>query len=238
MTPFQPFFPDHGDPFMPFPANTPRPDDLPGLSPQEIADLPVELLAILQSEIDARLTRDKAIKVRLDGALILRYAARAAEERQAEGKDTGTVRFDDGDFTIVADLPKRIAWDQNKLANMADRIRAAGEDPSEYIDAAFKVADGFDQLFYEQVRRHAGTDASHLYGGWLAILEVWCEQNAVAYAGVPVGTINKHATGKGNASKAMMIDAARSKGYSPTDDNEADAIAILLWAIETQGGAA
>jgi hypothetical protein len=24
--------------------------------------------------------------------------------------------------------------------------------------------------------------------------------------------------------------------YSPADDNEADAIAILLWAIETQGG--
>jgi hypothetical protein len=34
-----------------------------------------------------------------------------------------------------------------------------------------------------------------------------------------------------------MIDAAWARGYSPTDDNEADAIAILLWAIETQGGA-
>jgi len=34
-----------------------------------------------------------------------------------------------------------------------------------------------------------------------------------------------------------MIDAARRRGFSPADDNEADAIAILLWALETNGGA-
>ena len=72
------------------------------------------------------------------------------------------------------------------------------------------------------------------YGGWLAILEVWCEQNSVAYQGVPVGTIKRHATGKGNAPKeAMMAPPAKARGFSPADDNEADAIAILLWAIET-----
>ena len=105
-----------------------------------------------------------------------------------------------------------------------------------WLDEVYRLASGFDQLFYEQVRRHAGTDASHLYGGWLAILEVWCEQNSVAYAGTPVGTIKRHATGKGNANKAAMIAAARARGFSPADDNEADAIAILLWAIETEGG--
>ena len=50
---------------MPYPENTPTPDDLPGLSPQEIAALPVELLAILQREIDERLKCDKAAKTRL-----------------------------------------------------------------------------------------------------------------------------------------------------------------------------
>lgn len=141
MTPFQSLFAQPGDKFMPYPANTPKPDDLIDLSPQEIADLPVELLAILQREIDARLKQDKAIKFRFDGALILRYAARATEERQAAGKDTGTVRLVDGEFTIVADLPKRITWDQALLASMTDRIRIAGDDPSEYIDVAFKVSE-------------------------------------------------------------------------------------------------
>ncbi|KPQ06827.1 MAG: hypothetical protein HLUCCA12_09485 [Rhodobacteraceae bacterium HLUCCA12] len=124
---------------MPYPENTPTPDDLPGLSPQEIAGLPVELLAILQREIDERLKRDKAAKARLDAALTTRYAARAAEERQAQAKDTGTVRFDDGDFTVVADLPKRVEWDQSRLAAMVERICAAGDDPAEYVDIAFKV---------------------------------------------------------------------------------------------------
>ena len=101
--------------------------------------LAVELLAILQHEIDARLKRDKAAKARLDGALTVRYADRAAEERQAVGKDTGTVRFDDGDFTIVADLPKRVDWDQDKLAAMVEHIRNAGDDPAQYVDIAIKV---------------------------------------------------------------------------------------------------
>ena len=43
-------------------------------------------------------------------------------------------------------------------------------------------------------------------------------------------------TGKGNADKAAVIDAVRLRGFAPVDDNEADAIAILLWAIETRGG--
>jgi hypothetical protein len=32
------------------------------------------------------------------------------------------------------------------------------------------------------------------------------------------------------------MSAVRSRGYSPADDNEADAIAILLWALQTRGG--
>ena len=52
------------------------------------------------------------------------------------------------------------------------------------------------------------------------------------------GEVKKFATGKGNADKAAMIAAARARGFSPADDNEADAIAILHWAIETNGGVA
>lgn len=138
---------------MPYPENTPTPDDLPGLSPQEIAALPVELLAIIQREIDERLKRDKAAKSRLDAALTVRYATRAAEERQALSKDTGTVRFDDGDFTVVADLPKRVEWDQFQLAAMVERIRAAEDDPTEYVDIAFKVPERKYVAWPEAIRQ-------------------------------------------------------------------------------------
>ena len=38
------------------------------------------------------------------------------------------------------------------------------------------------------------------------------------------------------AGKDAVLTAVRMCGYQPADDNEADAIAILLWAIETRGG--
>ena len=91
-------------------------------------------------------------------------------------------------------------------------------------------------VYFEEVRRHIGTDAAHIYGGLLAVLSAWCEEHLVAYQGVPVGTIKRFATGKGNADKAAVIDAMRARGFAPRDDNEADALAILLWAIETRGG--
>jgi Holliday junction resolvasome RuvABC endonuclease subunit len=91
-------------------------------------------------------------------------------------------------------------------------------------------------IWYEEVRAHAGTDAAHIYGGFLATLSAWAELRAVPYQGVAVGTIKRHATGKGNASKEAMIAAARARGFAPADDNEADAIAILQWAIDTRGG--
>ena len=93
-------------------------------------------------------------------------------------------------------------------------------------------------IWYEEVRRHAGTDAAHVYGGLMASLTSWGELRGVPYEGVPVGTIKKYLTGQGNAPKQAMIDAARKRGFNPADDNEADAIAILLWAIETNGGVA
>lgn len=86
---------------------------------------------------------------------------------------------------------------------------------------------GLDSVWFEEVRRHAGTDAAHVYGGLLATLTAWCEHHAVPYSGIPVGTIKKHATGKGNANKDAMIAAAVARGFTPCDDNEADALALL-----------
>ena len=75
----------------------------------------------------------------LDGVLDRRYAPIAAELRSRDGKDTGTVRFEDGAVTVVADLPKKVEWDQEQLAATVERIRASGDDPAEYVETAFKV---------------------------------------------------------------------------------------------------
>lgn len=88
------------------------------------------------------------------------------------------------------------------------------------------------EVYYEEVRRHKGTAAAHIYGGFVAQLTAWCEENSIPYSSVSVGTIKKFATGKGNASKEEMIDAAKRKGFNPADDNEADALALLEYVCE------
>jgi hypothetical protein len=100
------------------------------------------------------------------------------------------------------------------------------------------LSGGVARIVFEEVRAHAGTDASHIYGGFLATLTAWCEEHEVPYEGVPVGTIKRYATGKGNADKAKMVAAIQARGFAPADDNEADAIALLLWATDPTGGCA
>lgn len=38
-------------------------------------------------------------------------------------------------------------------------------------------------------------------------------------------------TGKGNASKADVIEAVQEKGFCPTDDNEADSLALMFYVM-------
>lgn len=87
------------------------------------------------------------------------------------------------------------------------------------------------EVYFEEVRRHTGTDAAHVYGGFMAHLTAWCESRNIPYQGVPVGTIKKSATGKGNAKKDEMIAAANSLGFYPIDDNESDAIHLVRYAV-------
>ena len=124
---------------MSYPQNTPSVDDMLNMQTGELAQMPVELLADLQAELAHATKQLRMASARFNTALEVRYATRAAEARRACGKDTGTVRLADGDYTVVADLPKRVDWDQEKLAAMVARIRAAGDDPAEYVDLVYKV---------------------------------------------------------------------------------------------------
>ena len=103
-----------------------------------------------------------------------------------------------------------------------------------WLNEVRSACHSINAVYFEEVRRHAGVDAAHAYGGFMGHLTAWCEHHDIPYQGVPVGTIKKHATGKGNAGKDEMIAAARLRGHAPKDDNEADALALLHWAIETQ----
>lgn len=119
----------------------------------EIAALPADVLALLQDDADAALKRAKTLKDWLDGAVALKFDERAREARAALAKDTGTVRFTDGAITIVADLPKKVEWDQGKLAALVETIRASGENPTEYIEISISVSERAYGAWPDVIRR-------------------------------------------------------------------------------------
>ena len=119
----------------------------------EIITLPAEHLALLQADARDALDLAKRQLDWLEGAIALRYGPRATEARAAAGKDTGTVRFQDDAVEVIADLPKRVEWDQARLAALAAQIRAGGEDPAEYLEVSFKVAERAYGAWPERIRQ-------------------------------------------------------------------------------------
>ncbi|WP_420397243.1 hypothetical protein [Nioella sp.] len=115
--------------------------DIPHMPVGEIAALPADQLAMLKDAAYQQLAQAKSLADWLDGAISLKYADRAQTTRHGAGKDTGTIRFEDDGVTVIAELPKRIDWDQAKLAQIAVNIASAGEDPSEFIDTKLSVSE-------------------------------------------------------------------------------------------------
>ena len=119
----------------------------------EIIALPAEHLALLQADAREALDAAKRLQDWIEAAIALRYEQRAIAARAAAGKDTGTVRFEDGAVEVVVDLPKRIEWDQARLATLAEQIRAGGENPAEYVEVAFKVPERAYTAWPERIRQ-------------------------------------------------------------------------------------
>ena len=118
----------------------------------EVIALPAEYLALLQDEARSTLDMAKRAVDWIEGAIALRYEQRAIAARGAAGKDVGTVRFDDGPVTVVAELSKKVDWDQRQLADLIERIRAGGENPGEYVEVSFKVAERAYAAWPERIR--------------------------------------------------------------------------------------
>lgn len=134
------------------PNNRPTLQAIRLLPVADLLALPADHLALLQEEAREALDAAKRLQDWIEGIITARYTQRAIGLRVAQGKDTGTVRFEDGAVNVVADLPKRVDWDQAQLAALVERIRAGGEQPGEYVEVSFKVAERNYATWPERIR--------------------------------------------------------------------------------------
>ena len=112
------------------------------MSVGDLAVLPAATLASLKAQVEQIYEEAHRLDDKLDAALDYRYGPRAHQARAAQGKDTGTVRFEDNGFIVVADLPKRVKWDQQRLRELVELIRSGwGENPADYVKVKFEVSE-------------------------------------------------------------------------------------------------
>jgi hypothetical protein len=112
------------------------------MSVAELAVLPAATLVSLRAGVGGILEDAQRLDDKLDAALDYRYGPRARQLRAAQEKDTGTVRFEDNGFIVIAELPKRVKWDQQRLKELVELIRSGwGEDPSDYVKVRFEVSE-------------------------------------------------------------------------------------------------
>ena len=119
------------------------------LTPHQVLAMPAGDLALQTSESLFQLKNDaadlqalaKAVVDHLDRALDLKYSKQAHALRLAAGKDTGVVHFDDGHVQVTADIPKKVEWDQKKLADLVRRMTANGDNPAEYVEISYRVSE-------------------------------------------------------------------------------------------------
>ncbi|HZP21420.1 MAG TPA: hypothetical protein VFB16_14590 [Bauldia sp.] len=117
---------------------------------EHVRDLPAAAIAALTAPELACVLDDLAeqkaslglIEDKVRDALDLKYGARAHQRRAEDGKDTGTVRFEDNGFVVVAELPKRVKWDQEKLKHAVEVIRSGwGDDPDDYVKVKLEISE-------------------------------------------------------------------------------------------------
>ncbi|PUE33267.1 hypothetical protein [Limnohabitans sp. Hippo4] len=106
-----------------------------------LAQQPAELLFIIKNAAADLLASGKALSDHIDQAIDFKWGERARNLRHDAGKDTGVVHFDDGNVRVTADLPKKVDWDQARLAEITRRITDSGDDAKQYVEISYRVSE-------------------------------------------------------------------------------------------------
>ena len=130
-------------------------EELGQLSVAELETMPISAFDRLSRQLYAIRDAAKCYEQLLHTASNSRFGERARQLREADGKSTGTVRFDEDGFIVIADLPKRLEYDQAKLRAAVEALRKWGENPEDYVGIEIKVPEtrynawppGIRQLF-------------------------------------------------------------------------------------------
>lgn len=87
-------------------------------------------------------------------------------------------------------------------------------------------------IVYEQPFVMRSGAAAEISLGLATRVQEFCARHGIEHAAVNGSTLKKWTTGRGNADKVAMLEAVARRWRRVDDDNEADAVALLYYALE------
>ena len=138
------------------------------------------------------------------------------------------------------DMATRTGWACNIHGRRSGVIEFAvkrGESPGmrflrcrSWLNEMLKLLERIDLIAYEQAH-HRGGAATACCMGLVTEVLAFAAAHGIELMPVHSATLKKFATGNGRASKTDMIKAAKERGWSPVDHNEADAALLLEYVL-------
>lgn len=147
---------------------------------------------------------------------------------------------------LSLDLGTRCGWAVWRVdgSRLASGVWQLDEDPRRHrgdlfllrllsVVGAYKIR----RIAYEHARRHTGTTAAHVFGGWLVILQIVARRTGASLhalrtqdmqAAGGVETASRKAfpdkQARREENKRRAVAAAQARGWNVVDDNEAEAL--------------
>ncbi|MBO7453847.1 MAG: sigma-70 family RNA polymerase sigma factor [Alphaproteobacteria bacterium] len=107
------------------------------MNTKELSSLEVFDLADLSDQVAKLLSHAKELKEKLDDALNLRFSETVKENLRLENKDTGTTKFIENGFQIIAEVPKKVTWDSQKIEEIIKTIPESHR--RDYIKTTYSI---------------------------------------------------------------------------------------------------
>lgn len=118
---------------------------LEALTAMEVSLLETKNLMQLNQQLTELSGKVKTMKEKLDDGMNLRFAEVVKNNLRSESKDTGTTRFFDGAFQIIAEVPKKVTWDTEKMERILKQV------PEEKRKSIIKTSYSIDERKYAEM---------------------------------------------------------------------------------------
>lgn len=145
---------------------------------------------------------------------------------------------DEMSSTLALDLGTNLGWALRSPAGVNSGTASFPKRPKDHDgDRLLRFSQwltqmkdrGVELVVYERAMGvYKNARASRLFPQFEAVLLLWCARHAVPIKPVHQSTLKVQAAGSGKAEKHHIGAAVRALGYKPANDDEADALALLL----------